>query len=150
DYDLQLTVRDTLGLSGIITTRIIVDNVPPYADVTSPATVLPESGGNVYTADGSVHLYFPPHAFAEGSAVVRIDERASTTSALANDAPAVLESRIYGVTWGSASLRKSAILTMRYGPSASPGASAQIWRAVGATWHPAGGTVTAGDSSVVI
>jgi ligand-binding sensor domain-containing protein len=65
EWDLRLVVQDTLGLSGVSLVRVVVDNEFPNAKVTSPARVTASTGGDVYTTNGEVHLYFPPRAFAQ-------------------------------------------------------------------------------------
>jgi hypothetical protein len=72
NYELRLSVSDTLGLDGTARVSVIVDNQEPHAVVTSPARVSAASGGHVYTTGAEVDLYFPPHAFG-ADAVVTID-----------------------------------------------------------------------------
>ena len=64
DYELRLAVTDTLGLVGVATLRVIVDNVAPFANVTSPVRLVARDGGDVYTTNAEVHAYFPPNAFS--------------------------------------------------------------------------------------
>src|SRR5439155_20226570 len=73
NYRLSLVVADRLGLTGRVEIDVTVDNHAPFDSVTTPAQVT-AMGGDVYTSDGRVHLYVPPHGFAFLD-TVRIVER---------------------------------------------------------------------------
>jgi ligand-binding sensor domain-containing protein len=114
NYELRLSVMDTLGLTGTALVRVVVDNQAPWADETAPAMISVTSGGDIYTTDGEVHVYFPPHAFAretEVDIVALSDTDAPDT--LANGARRLLAG--YEVSWGAAVLDKPATLEMSYG-----------------------------------
>jgi hypothetical protein len=112
-YSLRLSVTDTLGLVGSDLVTVIVDNEAPWADETAPAEVKAAGGGNIYTTNEEVHLYFPPHAFDEDSEVdiVKLND-ADVPDTLLNAARLVVAG--YEISWGGAVLQKPATLEMVY------------------------------------
>ncbi len=133
-YDVRLVVRDSLGLIGPSLTMVMVDNLAPYADVTSPRRI-PASGGDVYSTLGEVHIYFPPGALTAGDSVLIVPADASPAL------PAVVNA--YGIAWQGAALRKPAILEMTQGDSTTmlSGGEIEIRRlADDSTWAAVGGT----------
>src|SRR5262249_49471367 len=78
--DLQLTVLNTLGLTGVVTDRVIVDNEAPFVDESSPVEVKSDKGGDVFTTRRQAHLYIPPYTLSD-NAVVTIDSVATSTLA---------------------------------------------------------------------
>src|SRR5262249_26536089 len=84
DYDLRLTVADTLGLAATSVVPVSVDNHFPYAPQTSPALVTAAAGGDVYTTDQSAHFYLPPHGLARDTIVTVVP---SDTSAVPENLP---------------------------------------------------------------
>ena len=72
DYELRLSVQDTLGLTGVAMVTFIIDNVAPWAVQTTPALVSAQTGGDVYTTNREAHVYIPPRGLAR-DAVVHLD-----------------------------------------------------------------------------
>lgn len=70
EYDLRLSVTDTLGLVGVATSRIVVDNVFPPAELSSPVRVLAARGGIVWAVDRKASLLLSPDALAEDATVI--------------------------------------------------------------------------------
>jgi hypothetical protein len=140
-YEVRLSVVDSLGLVGSALIEAIVDNSPPWADVTSPALVSAEHGGEVYTTAGAVHAYFPPRGF-EQDATVTIAPLDST------GAPAELAGGqrrlIYGyeISWGAAALDKSGTVEMHYADECPQPPERLAVYAAGADslWRHVGGT----------
>jgi hypothetical protein len=161
DYEIRLSVEDTLGLIGTALVRVIVDNHAPWADQTAPAIVSVTSGGDVYTTEEEVHLYFPPRAFARDTEVLVMPlARSTMPDTLENGAVRVLPG--YEISWGGADLVKPAMLEMSYaGPEAllsDPSSNAQQVPADGtlalyilgadSTWQRVGGTVDASTQHI--
>jgi ligand-binding sensor domain-containing protein len=150
-YDLRLSVSDTLGLTGSVQVTVIVDNHAPFADQTTPAKVAAATGGDIYTTNGEVHLYFPPHAFAE-DAVVTIDPVAP------DDVPATLPSGAQRVlsghqlSWNGEVLRKPARLELSFADVTPPSADAvALYLSTdGTSWRHLGGTVTAESRRITL
>src|SRR5262249_4014760 len=80
EWELQLTVTDTLGLVGTSRVRTIVDNVAPFASVTTPVHIQAAQGGDIFTTGSEIHLYLPPKALDQ-DAVVHIDVAGDPTLA---------------------------------------------------------------------
>jgi ligand-binding sensor domain-containing protein len=120
-YELRLSERDTLGLTGIALVTVIVDNYAPWAYETSPAIVSAATGGSVYTLNQEVRLYFPPKAFTR-------DTEVSIIPLADSEVPDTLSGGIhrvmsgYEITWAGAALMKPATLEMWCGGVASPAA----------------------------
>jgi ligand-binding sensor domain-containing protein len=108
DYDLRLAVLDTLGLLGLAQVTVIVDNAAPWADVTTPARVSALNGGDVYTTNQEIHLYFPPRAFPDDAVVSVTPADPPPTMALPPAAVAVTAG--YGIAWSVGPLAKTATL----------------------------------------
>jgi len=154
DYELRVLVADTLGLVGAAQIAVIVDNVFPFVDQTSPVRIVAAAGGNVFTTGSEVHAFFPPNAF-DRDAIVTIEPGTGPDSL---DATTRRVSRTFGIGWQGATLEKSATLTMsgRMVPGLSrlpvPGAGAElavyaagsdsIWHRVGGTFEPADSTLS--------
>ena len=143
DYELRLTVENTLGTRGVGAATVIVDNLPPFVDVTSPRVVTANAGGDVYTTNREVHLYFPPHAFPADT-VVEVDPDSLAGQNL--PAGTQLLGAPWTVRWGRQALRKPASLAMLMPAGATvPGALVPaIFRAGGnppGTWERLGGTL---------
>jgi hypothetical protein len=110
-YDVQLTVTDTLGLIGRDLTSLIIDNVEPWARVTTPATVTKAEGGDVFTTNAEAHVYFPPGAFAKDVVVSIVQlEPGSVPDTLESGEGWV--SPGFGIEWGKVTLDKSATLDL--------------------------------------
>jgi hypothetical protein len=143
DYELRLAVTDTLGLVGIATLRVIVDNVAPFANVTSPVRLVARDGGDVYTTNAEVHAYFPPNAF-DADPLVSVDS--TTVAAPPDTVPGVgiRSGAAWSVGWSGATMAKPGVLELR--PWVAGGA-AEIWRDDGAGgWTHLGGTAQPGGA----
>ena len=151
DYELRLSVSDTLGLTGTYGVRVEVDNELPWAWETSPVAVSASTGGDVYTTNREVHVYFPPRALARDAlvSVVQTDE-SSVPDTLACGAELVFAG--YDISWEGAELTKQATLGMTLGRAAGArdpdGVFALYVLEDGQDWQRLGGTV-ASDGSVI-
>jgi len=147
-YDIRLSVTDSLGLTGTALVSTVVDNRFPFVEETSPAKVTAASGGNLYTTNQELHLYFPPHAFDQ-DALVTIAAAASVTDTLPSGAIRVLPG--YDVSWSAASLRKPATLALSTaGKAPVPGTLAVYFSATGLAWQRLGGTSDNGKVSLTV
>jgi ligand-binding sensor domain-containing protein len=144
DWDVRLAVVDSLGLVGAYPVTVIVDNHPPYADVTAPARVSAVNGGDVYTTLSEVHLYFPPHAFSD-DAIVSIAGLDMASGPGTPPGPAL--SRAYDIAW-SAPILKPGTLEMKQAGAASAGATPTLYRWQTGTWSRVGGTVDGAANAV--
>jgi len=149
-YDLHLSVADSLGLVGTTIVSIVVDNVAPFADVTTPAKIVAASGGDIFTTDAALHLYFPSHAFDQDALVsIAAAAAASVTDTLPSGAIRVLPA--YDISWSAAQLRKPA--TMEFstaGKSPVPGTLAVYSSSNGGAWQRLGGTQGNGKVSLAV
>jgi hypothetical protein len=149
DYELRLSVADTLDLTGTALVKVIVDNHEPWANVTAPAAVSASSGGDVYTTNCEIHLYFAPHTFDE-TAVVVIDP-ASLQDDLPEDAELVHPG--YEIYWEGRELRKPATLEMALGDGAArvePGEVLALYvLPEGQEWRRLGGTVNHDEETIL-
>lgn len=140
DYELRLSVADTLGLAGTYVVKVIVDNEAPWASETTPAIVRPASGGDVYTTNREVHLYFPPGGFEE-EAEVRIERlgEAQVPDTLLSGAARLHPG--YEISWGEASLTKPATLELSCAglePASYKGGLALYGFGADSTWERVG------------
>ena len=143
-YDLRVSVTDSVGLTGSALVSVVVDNHFPYVGETSPAKVTAASGGDLYTTNQELHLYFPPHAFDQ-DALVSIAAAGSPPDTLPSGAIQVLPS--YDIAWSTIPLRKPATLefsTAGRPPCRDPSRSTNLQMEPGA---PAGGTPEEGKVS---
>jgi ligand-binding sensor domain-containing protein len=124
NYDLRLVVTDTLGLVGPAQGQVIVDNVAPFANVTSPVTLVDKDGGDVYTTNAEAHVYFPPNAF-DADPTVSIDSTGTPAAPDTLGGNAIRVSAGWTIGWTKASLIKPGTLELR--PNRS-GAALAIWR----------------------
>ncbi len=142
DWEVRLSVTDELGLVGISTVRVIVDNEAPFANVTSPARIVATEGGDVFTTHAELHAYFPPNAFA-ADAIVTFDTTAAAVSDTLPDG-GIRRSAAWNIGWTGSDLSKNGVLEMRpYIPAASLAAyieSAGTWRRLGGS--DAGGGIS--------
>ncbi len=113
DYEVRLSVTDTLGLTGTSFVGVTVDNHAPWVYETAPAFVSVVEGGNIYTTNGDVRLYFPPRAFMQDTEI-RIDElgEGEVPDTLENGAVRFLTG--HEISWSGASLSKPAMLEMYF------------------------------------
>jgi hypothetical protein len=137
-----------LGLTGVAQVTVVVDNQFPYAGETAPAKVTAASGGDLYTTNQELHLYFPPHAFDQ-DALVSIAAAGSPLDTLPGGAIQVLPG--FDIAWSAASLRKPATLEFSTAGKVSvPGALAVYETSDGLTWQRLGGTPEEGKVSLAI
>jgi hypothetical protein len=120
----------------------VVDNHAPWASETAPAVVKTATGGDIYTTNEEVHLYFPPHAFdqdTEVDAVALADSDAPDT--LSNGAQLLLAG--YEISWSGAALEKPATLAISYAGwgAEADGSLALYVLGADSTWRRLGGTV---------
>jgi ligand-binding sensor domain-containing protein len=87
EYDLRLAVTDTLGLVGVTTTRVVVDNAFPPAELSSPVRVLASLGGIVWAVDRKASLLLSPGALAEDATVIVAPAALALPDALPGGAP---------------------------------------------------------------
>lgn len=138
-YDLRLAVSDSLGLTGVAQSTVIVDNQFPFADVTAPARIVATTGGDIYTTNSEAHLYFPPGAFsADALVLVAPSANGSVPDTLPSGATRVLDG--FEVSWGTAALNKPARLDLALGDATPSGAHAVYTSGDGVTWQRLGGT----------
>jgi hypothetical protein len=149
DYEVAVFVADTLGLVGTTgPVRVTVDNLFPFFAQTAPARVSAATGGNIYTTNQELKLFFPPNAFDQ-------DARVEITPASGASAPDSLGPGVvrvtpaYHVQWPGAQLEKAATLEMNYiAASVPPDAPLAVYAAADSAWVRLGGTVTPGRSIV--
>jgi len=150
-YEVRLAVVDALGLTGTAQVTVVVDNVAPFADVTSPIKVTAAAGGHVYTTGSELHLYVPPNGFTEDAVV--------TIRALSGDQeiPPVLSGAGapvgtgYELSWAGGRLRKPATLDVSLaGVTSGTGVPAIYRSADGTNWSRLGGTRSDGKLSLAI
>jgi len=148
NYELQVTVSDTLGLSGSTIIAVIVDNRPPWARQTSPARVSAMSGGDVYTTRAEMHLYFPPRGFAEDAVVTIVPAAVSDVPDSLPGARRVLAG--YQIGWGDVTLAKPATMEMVLAGSSEPVPARCALYTLGAdqTWRRLGGSVDPAAKSI--
>jgi len=147
DYELRLSVTDSLGLTGTAQVTVVVDNHAPYADVTAPARVPAATGGDIFTTNSELHLYFPPHAFQE-DAVVTV---AAVSAPDALPTGAVQVEPAYDVSWSPSTLQKPATLEFSTaGRAPAPGTLAIYVLPEGGSWQRLGGTAEQGKVSLAI
>jgi hypothetical protein len=143
EYELRLSVSDTLGLTGVALVRVIVDNEAPWAYETTPVIVSASDGGNVYTTGRELHLYFPPHAFS-GDTEVRIGNlrESDVPDTLAGGACRVLPG--FEIAWAGGLLEKPGTVEMSCPDTLlepNHGTVAMYVFGADSTWSRLGGTV---------
>lgn len=138
-YDLRLAVTDSLGLTGVAQSTVIVDNQFPFADVTAPARIVATTGGDIYTTNSEVHLYFPPGAFsADALVIVGPNASGSVPDSLPSGATRVCDG--FEISWGAAALSKPARLELALGDAIPSGTHAVYTSGDGMSWQRLGGT----------
>lgn len=144
-FELRLSVVDSLGLVGVDEVTVLVDNHFPFVDETAPATISAAAGGDLYTNDAQLHLYFPPHAF-HNDALVSISTMTTVADTLASGA--IGAGPGYHVSW-SAPLDK--VATMGFSNRSAPeGPLAVYYSSDGVDWSRLGGTREDGEISLAI
>jgi ligand-binding sensor domain-containing protein len=140
---LRLSVTDSLGLAGVYSVSVIVDNNAPDVDVTSGATVTREKGGDIYSQNGTAHLYFPPHALARDAAVA-VDTLREADLPSQPDGVGRYELG-YSLGWGNVKLDNAAVLELALpvpgGDAGVPRHSAIYVLPAGSGWQRIGGTI---------
>jgi len=155
-YELRVAVTDSLGLTGSAIVPLIVDNIPPGSEITSPASVR-ASGGDVFTTNQEVHLYFPPGFFKDG-AVVSIVPSANADVPDTQPSGAVRAMGGYKISWDgevnrdrNGVPRKAARLELSYAEaSISAGIPCLYVSANDTTWTPVGGSVEEGSQHISV
>jgi hypothetical protein len=147
-YEISLSAIDELGLTGVFTIEVTVDNQPPRAEETSPALVIALEGGRVYTTRGDARLYFPPRCL-ERDATVRISKAGVGNSELRLPEGTALASGVYDVSWEGIPLRKDALLEIAAEDDRGPSATAALYvLAPDSTWRRIGGSPDASSGLV--
>jgi hypothetical protein len=95
---------------GVAQVTVIVDNEPPWADVTTPVRVSALAGGEVFTTGSEVRLYFPPRAFERDAIVTVAPADPPPGAALPSGATAL--GLGYDVAWSASRLEKATTLDM--------------------------------------
>ncbi len=145
NYELRVAVLDALGLEGVATLQVEVDNAFPSAALTSPVRIRREAGGDVYAVNGTAHLYIPPGALP-GDAEVTLEPAALQVDTLSDGASRI--GPAMKLDWGGSRLMKPAVLDLPLG-SVPAGRSPSIRTSAGGSidpWHVVGGTVAADGS----
>jgi ligand-binding sensor domain-containing protein len=149
DYELRLSVQDTLGLTGFATVTFVIDNVAPWAAQTTPALVSALDGGDVYTTNREAHVYIPPRGLAR-DAVVHLDplDPLGVPATLPDGATRVAPG--YAVTMEGVPLEKTAALDLSLsGDVAPPGTRLSLYVAgEDSVWHRLGGTLDAAGARI--
>ena len=142
-YEIRLAVEDTLGLTASTLVTVRVDNQAPFDDQTAPARVVATTGGDIYTLNGELHLYFPPHAFgADARVTINPVAPGSVPETLPTGALRVMPG--FDVGWQGSTLEKPARLELSLAgvdQGSLAGPPAIHHSADGATWERLGGTV---------
>jgi hypothetical protein len=138
-YEIELRVRDNLGLMGVARVTFELDNHAPFDSVTVPAD-LDQRGGEVFTRSGEMRLYVPPYGFEKTTRIDAIELSEPLQGAVPSGA------RFSGLgdslVWSNP-LKKWAVLAFRV-PQAFRIAhqeSLVISRLDGGNWVPVGGTL---------
>jgi ligand-binding sensor domain-containing protein len=142
EYELRVTVSDTLGLKGSASTRVIIDNVFPDAAQTAPQLLNGARGGSVYSTSGEIRLDFAP-GFAD--TVVAVDITVGGPALPLP--PSGARSSPFMVNWLPPSLRRQPALHAQCTPAAGPDSGVTVYRWTGAT-QPIGGTFDHATRSV--
>jgi hypothetical protein len=142
-WDLRIEVWDRLGLRGEDIITVMLDNQPPFASVTSPVAIDPAVGGLIYTLDGKASLLVGANAFST-SVSCTLEVLNDDASGDAPEAGVVPLTPKYRASWGSAQIRKAAILSIGWSPGRSdgPGVQPAIVRVDGANREVLGGTLS--------
>lgn len=139
-YELRVSVSDMLGLTGVALVNVVVDNVAPPADQTSPARILAREGGHVYTTHADVHLYLPPHGLSEDADVIIAPiPPVDVPETLPDGAVRALPG--YELSFGAAVLQKPITLELAYaGTTLPPGTPGLYHQAGTGQWQRVGGS----------
>jgi hypothetical protein len=149
EYDLRLAVSDTLGLVGVTLIRVIVDNEFPFVDQTVPARIAAAQGGDVYTTNGELHLFFPPNAF-DRDAIVTAAPLSGVATPDSLPGGAVLVTPGFELGWSGGSLQKTSTVDLSFAGCSWPAGATLALYAAGAdsAWRRVGGTVDPASSRI--
>ncbi len=118
EYEIRLSMSDTLGLVGVTTIHVEVDNEAPWAPETSPVQLTVAAGGIVSSIDGGLRLHFPPRALTNSATVIVVPtSEGSVPDTLPGGAKLLREG--YDVAWEDVELEKPATLEFSYDGSLS-------------------------------
>jgi len=151
DYEVELSVSDTLGLTGVALINVVVDNAAPWAWQTTPVLVSASCGGDVYTTNREAHLYFPPHAFEnDATVVVEPTGELAVPDTLPGGAELILAG--YDIAWEGVPLEKAATLEVKIGEDSSaarPNGVLSLYLSTdGVDWQRLGGTLISDGGSI--
>ena len=155
NYELRLSVQDTLGLTGVTTVTFIVDNMAPWAVQTTPALVSALDGGDVYTTNSEAHVYIPPRGLAR-DAVVHLDPLDPSAVPATLPDGAIRLAPGFAVGTEGVPLEKTAAFDLAVtGAAAPPGTQLTlyvagddgVWRRLGGTLDAAGARLATPFSS---
>ena len=146
-YEVRLSVDDDLGLVGTALVGVVVDNVAPFFDVTSPALIHAAQGGDVFTTGSEVHAYFPPLGF-DRDATVSID--ADTSGAAPPTLPdgATLRGPAWRIDWGKARLSHDGVLDLTVPAGVTQPLA--VYYSAGGTWTRRGGAGTSAGAPITV
>ena len=149
DYELRLSVQDTLGLTGVARVTFIIDNVEPWAIQTTPALVSALNGGDVYTTNREAHVYIPPRGLAR-DAVVHLDPLDPATVPATLPDGAIRVAPGFAVGMEGVPLAKTAVLDLSVsGDVTPPGTRLTIYVAgQDLVWRRLGGTPDAAGARI--
>jgi hypothetical protein len=149
DYELRLTVQDTLGLTGVAGVQFIIDNVAPWAVQTTPALVSALDGGDVYTTNVDAHVYIPPRGLAR-DAVVHLDPLDPLTVPATLPDGAIRVAPGFAIGMEGVPLEKTAALDLSVSGAPAPlGTRLTIYAAgEGGAWRRLGGTTDAAGTRI--
>ena len=148
DYELKLSVQDSLGLVGTALVRVIVDNVAPFVDVTSPVLVRASTGGDVFTTNADVHVYVPPLAL-DADATVTLDQDAGTSVPATLPDGAARVGAAWAIRWTGGNLVHPGVLDLR-APAGETRPLAIYGEAVAGTWQYLGGAPVAAGAPLSV
>jgi len=118
--------------------EILVDNIFPFADQTSPVQVLRHQGATIYSADGRAHLRVPPYA-------LEADQQISLDQVAVAGSPTGSAYRILAADPGF-----SKAVTLVLDLPAEGMDNAAIHRLEGTSWQPLGGGLNDGGLLLAI
>ena len=146
-YYVRLTVRDTLGLVATATTRLAVDNHLPH-EMYSPASVLRENGGKVFSEDGAANILIPPQGLTSDAVVSLACEGIGEV----NDGPAETPTplAVYSLRITDAQMRQDGVLEVQLQKYSDSLGEATFFVLESDRWRRMGGTVGNGVVRAVV